>query len=177
VEILHVILLGIVKYFWRDAVARQNQEGREILRARINSLDVSGLGLSTLQGATLVQHAKSLTGGDFRAVLQIGLLVLYDLLPSCAYNAWLALSHLGPLAFQQEIDDVDVYMVRRHAHSIQTSDVLSLATSFELHRCSTSSNSHVEPTVVQQTKIPRLAPLARTCSSLRSRSPVCNRDV
>ncbi|KAG8756176.1 hypothetical protein FRC11_005490 [Ceratobasidium sp. 423] len=109
VEILHVILLGIVKYFWRDAVAHQTAEGKETLKARISSLDVSGLGLSPLCGATLVQYAGSLTGHDFRAIIQIGPLVLYGLVPSCVYNAWLALSRLGPLAFQQEIYDIDVY--------------------------------------------------------------------
>ncbi|KAG8692786.1 hypothetical protein FRC08_009539 [Ceratobasidium sp. 394] len=111
VEILHVILLGIAKYFWRDAVARQTAEGKEILKARIDSLDLSGLGLSAPRGSTLVQYAGSLTGRDFRVILQIGVLVLYDLVPSEAYNAWRALSHLTPLAFQSEIDNIDDYVV------------------------------------------------------------------
>ncbi|KAG9124850.1 hypothetical protein FRC07_010024, partial [Ceratobasidium sp. 392] len=93
VEVLHVILLGVVKYFWRDAVARQTPDGREILKAQINSLDLSGLGLDAPHGATLIAP-----------------FVLYDLLPPRAYNAWLALSHLGPLAFQPEIEDVDLYL-------------------------------------------------------------------
>ncbi|KAG9077049.1 hypothetical protein FS749_011115 [Ceratobasidium sp. UAMH 11750] len=111
VEILHVILLGIAKYFWRDAVARQNQHGCEVLKARINSLDLTGLGLSKPHGTTLVQYAKSLNGGDFRTVIQIAPLVLYDLVTPPAYNAWLALSHLAPLAFQPEIEDVKEYLV------------------------------------------------------------------
>ncbi|KAG8757406.1 hypothetical protein FRC12_010319 [Ceratobasidium sp. 428] len=112
VEILHVVLLGVVKYFWRDAVGRLNPEGKEILKARINSLDVSGLGLSQLRGGTLVQYAGSLTGRDFRAILQIGTLVLYGLLPPPVYKAWVALSHLGPLVFQQEISDIEDYIPR-----------------------------------------------------------------
>ncbi|KAG8695014.1 hypothetical protein FRC09_009442, partial [Ceratobasidium sp. 395] len=112
VEILHVILLGFAKYFWRDAVGRLNPEGKETLKARICSLDVTGLGLAALRGATLVQYAGSLTGRDFRAILQIGPLVLYGLLPDHVYEAWLALSRLGPLAFQQEIDDIDDYALR-----------------------------------------------------------------
>ncbi|KAG9077889.1 hypothetical protein FS749_010175 [Ceratobasidium sp. UAMH 11750] len=111
VEILHVVLLGIVKYFWRDAVARQTTEGKEILKARIDSLDVTGLGLDALRGTTLVQYAKSLYGRDFRAILQIGALVLYGLVSPPTYKAWLALSRLGPLVFQQEIDDVDKYVL------------------------------------------------------------------
>ncbi|QRV96926.1 hypothetical protein RhiJN_24944 [Ceratobasidium sp. AG-Ba] len=110
VEILHVILLGVTKYFWRDAVARQNNDGRELLKARINSLDLRGLDLSTPQGVTLVQYAKSLTGGDFRVVLQIAPIVLYGSIPENAYKAWLALCHLAPLAFQQEITNLQQYL-------------------------------------------------------------------
>ncbi|KAG8790917.1 hypothetical protein FRC12_010650 [Ceratobasidium sp. 428] len=112
VEILHVILLGIAKYFWRDAVARQGQDGRETLKARINGLNLEGLGLSAPHGATLVQYAKSLTGGDFRVIMQIAPIVLYDLVPARVYAAWLALSHLAPLAFQSEINDIDTYIPR-----------------------------------------------------------------
>ncbi|KAG8746310.1 hypothetical protein FRC11_012758, partial [Ceratobasidium sp. 423] len=110
VEILHVILLGITKYFWRDAVSRQSQNGKEALRARIDSLDVSGLHLYTLRGTTLVQYARSLTGRDFRAILQIGPLILHGLVPDYVYNAWIALSHVAPLAFQPEIADINVYL-------------------------------------------------------------------
>ncbi|CAE6529069.1 unnamed protein product [Rhizoctonia solani] len=112
VEILHVILLGVAKYFWRDAVSRQSTAGKEELKARINSLDVSGLNLGPLRGTTLVQYAKSLTGRDFRAIIQTGPIILHGLLPPCVFEAWLALSHVAPLAFQQEIDDMDVYLPR-----------------------------------------------------------------
>lgn len=111
VEVLHVILLGIVKYFWRDAVSRQTLSGKEVLKARIDSLDVSGLALSPLRGATLVQYAKSLTGRDFRAIVQIAPAILFDLIPAKAYDAWRALSSLAPLIFQQEIEDIEAYLV------------------------------------------------------------------
>lgn len=45
VKILHVLLHGFVKYFWRDAVSRQKAQGKEILKARLNSFDAKGLGL------------------------------------------------------------------------------------------------------------------------------------
>ncbi|KAJ6576824.1 hypothetical protein B0H10DRAFT_1963322 [Mycena sp. CBHHK59/15] len=48
VEILHVILLGFVKYFWRDAVARVKKSDHEILISRLSSFNVSGLGISAL---------------------------------------------------------------------------------------------------------------------------------
>ncbi|KAJ3542935.1 hypothetical protein NM688_g5919 [Phlebia brevispora] len=110
VEILHVVLLGFVKYFWRDAVSRQNATGKKTLKTRLSSLDVSDLGLDPLNGHTLVQYAKSLTGRDFRMVVQVAPAVLYDLVPKPAYRAWLALCRLCPLVFQNEIPDRSEYM-------------------------------------------------------------------
>ncbi|KAG5634224.1 hypothetical protein H0H81_002802, partial [Sphagnurus paluster] len=110
VEILHVILLGFVKYFWRDAVSRQSPEGKEILKARINSFDTTGLGLPRARGNTLVQYAGSLTGRDFRLVIQIAPSVLHGLLPPPAYEAWLALARLTPLAFQPQTDALSSYL-------------------------------------------------------------------
>ncbi|TFY54865.1 hypothetical protein EVJ58_g8605 [Rhodofomes roseus] len=76
VEILHVILLGIVKYFWRDAVDRLKEKELEILIIRLNSLDVSGID---------------------PLVSALAVFVLYDLLPPNIIKAWAALGALVPL--------------------------------------------------------------------------------
>ncbi|KAI9063124.1 hypothetical protein FKP32DRAFT_1652266 [Trametes sanguinea] len=111
-EALHVVLLGAVKYFWRDAVSRQTAEGKNILKTRLDALDVSGLGIPRLRGHTLVQYAGSLVGRDFRAILQVAPAVLYDLIPAEAYEAWLALCRLAPLIFQPEIHNLSIYLKR-----------------------------------------------------------------
>lgn len=112
VEILHVVLLGVVKYWWRDAVSRQDSAGKEKLKARLSSLDVSGLGTSQIHGQTFVQYAGSLVGRDFRVVLQVAPAVLEGLIPSSHYEGWLALCKLAPLLFQPEIQDRVSYMVK-----------------------------------------------------------------
>ncbi|KAH9925773.1 uncharacterized protein B0H18DRAFT_1085196 [Fomitopsis serialis] len=116
-EALHVVLLGVVKYFWRDAVARQTADGKEILKARLTSVDVSGLDISPLRAQTLVQYAGSLVGRDFRAILQVAPTVLYGLIPSEAYEAWTALCRLAPLIFQPQIENTPDYF-RRLEHSV-----------------------------------------------------------
>ncbi|OSX60535.1 hypothetical protein POSPLADRAFT_1148718, partial [Postia placenta MAD-698-R-SB12] len=73
VEILHMVLLGFVKYLWCDAVQNQlkSQEDKKALVATwLTDLDVSSLGLSTLAGQTLVQYSGSLTGRNFCAITQ-----------------------------------------------------------------------------------------------------------
>ncbi len=114
VEVLHVVLLGFVKYFWRDLVQGQLKNDvakKELLATRLSCLDVSGLGLSPLAGTTLVQYAGSLTGRDFRAIAQSAPFVLYDLVSSDCYETWLALSRMIPLIWQPEITDVSTHLV------------------------------------------------------------------
>ncbi|KAJ4477736.1 hypothetical protein C8J55DRAFT_430734, partial [Lentinula edodes] len=110
VEILHVILLGFVKYYWRDAISRLSSPQKEVLIHRLSSMDVSSTGLSPLAGETLVKYAKSLTGRDFRAIAQVAPFVLYDLVPKECFEAWLALSALIPLVWQPVIHHLDSYL-------------------------------------------------------------------
>jgi len=112
VEILHVVLLGFIKYFWRDLIKNQiNEEQKENLIIRLNSLNVSGLGISKLAGETLVNYAGSLTGRDFRAIAQVAPFVIYDLVSSDVYDAWVSLSTLVPLLWQPSITGIDSYIV------------------------------------------------------------------
>lgn len=115
VEILHTILLGFVKYFWRDVVHNQlgtNPPKKELLKTRLNSLNISGLQLGQkLSGHTLVQYAGSLTGRDFRIIAQVAPYVLYDLVPAVCFGAWVSLCNLVPLVWQPTIADVDEYIV------------------------------------------------------------------
>ncbi|KAK7438400.1 hypothetical protein VKT23_018013 [Stygiomarasmius scandens] len=110
VEILHVILLGFVKYFWRDAIGRVNDDQKATLTTRLSSLNVDGLDLSSLAGTTLVKYAGSLVGRDFRIVAQAAPFVLYDLVPPECFAAWLALSQLIPLVWQPVIEDMESYL-------------------------------------------------------------------
>ena len=123
VEILHTILLGFVKYFWRDVIQNQlgtNPPKKELLKTRLNSLDISGLQLGkNLNGHTLVQYAGSLTGRDFRIIAQVAPYVLYDLVPPACLDVWVSLCNLVPVVWQPTIVDIDEYIVssanvRRH---------------------------------------------------------------
>ena len=109
VEVLHTVLLGFVKYFWRDVIQHQlknNGTKKELLATRLTDLDVSGLGVSKLAGRTLVQYAGSLTGRDFRIIAQVAPFVLHDLVSTFCYETWLALSNLVPLIWQPKIPDI-----------------------------------------------------------------------
>lgn len=110
VEILHVILLGVVKYYWRDAVARTKKD-HDVLIGRLSTFNTWGLNLSPLPGKTLVNYAGSLTGRDFRAIAQAAPFVLYGLLSDDQLEVWKALADLVTLVWQPEIHDIDKYLV------------------------------------------------------------------
>ncbi|KAJ6452472.1 hypothetical protein C8R45DRAFT_1223516 [Mycena sanguinolenta] len=110
VEILHVVLLGVVKYWWRDAVSRQTSKGKEELKARLSSVQVAGLNTPSIRGNTYVQYAGSLVGRDFRVILQVALVVLHGLIPEPHYDGWVALCKLAPLMFQPVIPHMPTYL-------------------------------------------------------------------
>ncbi|KAI0723525.1 hypothetical protein C8Q76DRAFT_614464 [Earliella scabrosa] len=113
VEVLHVVLLGFVKYLWRDLVQtklKNKDTQKKLLATRLSSVDVTGLGISPLVGHTLVQYAGSLTGRDFRAIAQVAPFVIYDMVSPECFETWLALSKLVPLIWQPVIHGVDEYL-------------------------------------------------------------------
>ncbi|KAE9396390.1 hypothetical protein BT96DRAFT_824723, partial [Gymnopus androsaceus JB14] len=114
VEILHVILLGFLKYMWRDLVHNQlkkNKDFKDLLETRISSFDVTGLETSALAGHTLVQYAGSLTGRDFRIIAQIAPFIIHDLkISDECRETWLALSRLVPLIWQPEIENINTFI-------------------------------------------------------------------
>ncbi|KAF5318718.1 hypothetical protein D9619_011028 [Psilocybe cf. subviscida] len=113
VEILHVGLLGFVKYFWRDVVQNQlkgKDAEKELLMRRLSDLDVSGLGISRLNGKTLVQYCGSLTGRDFRAIAQCAPFCIFDMVSTPCFAAWQAMSSLVPLIWQPVIENVNEYL-------------------------------------------------------------------
>ncbi|KAJ6632502.1 hypothetical protein B0H10DRAFT_2251960 [Mycena sp. CBHHK59/15] len=91
VEILHVILLGFVKYFSRDAVARVNKSDQDILIARLSSFN------------------------DFRTIIQVAPFVLQGLLPAEYIELWTSLSAVVTLVWQPHINDLDKHIVQLEA--------------------------------------------------------------
>ncbi|KAJ7436186.1 hypothetical protein FB451DRAFT_1379084 [Mycena latifolia] len=117
VEILHVVLLGVVKYWWRDAVSRQTSKGKEELKACPSSVDVAGLNTPPIRSYTYVQYAGSLVGRDFRVILQVVLVVLHGLIPQAHYNGWVALCKLALFMFQPAIEDMPSHLQLKNAFS------------------------------------------------------------
>lgn len=107
-----MILLGFVKYFWRDTITRLKSDIRKKEVAdRLSSLNVEGLRISSLRGDTLVDYSGSLTGRDFRAIAQAAPFVLHGFVTDASYDVWLSLSFMVALVWMHQIEDIEKYAV------------------------------------------------------------------
>ncbi|KAH9815232.1 hypothetical protein DFH28DRAFT_1165648 [Melampsora americana] len=121
VEILHVVLLGVVKYLFRDTMktikpGKAGAPKYNTISARWRSFNTKGLKVPPIQPTTLIQFFQSLVGKEFRTVLQTVPFVIYDYVTEDVRNLWTALCLLGSYVFQTEIHNVDTYLKELDAH-------------------------------------------------------------
>ncbi|KAH9813011.1 hypothetical protein DFH28DRAFT_1128957 [Melampsora americana] len=115
VEILHVILLGVVKYLYWDTMktikpGKPSARKYHNLSARWRSFNRKGLNMPPIQPNTLIQFFQSLVGKEFRTVLQTVPFVIYDLVTNEMRHLWASLCQLGSYVFQTEISNVEIYL-------------------------------------------------------------------
>ncbi|KAH9813910.1 hypothetical protein DFH28DRAFT_1169954, partial [Melampsora americana] len=110
VEILHVVLLGVVKYLFRDAMDNLPEAALPSVMARWKSFNPKGLNIPPIQPKTLTQFYHSLVGKDFRTILQTVPFVLFPHFSEARRKLWTVLSHLGSFLFQARITDMKSYL-------------------------------------------------------------------
>jgi hypothetical protein len=116
VEVLHVVLLGIVKYLARDDIGKLKDKEKAILIGRLDSLNTLSLNIESLKGDYLIKHIKSLVGRHFKIILQAAPFVLFDLLSPTRQVIWRALCSLCSFVFQTRITDMPSYIKQLKTH-------------------------------------------------------------
>ncbi|CAH7668641.1 hypothetical protein PPACK8108_LOCUS3167 [Phakopsora pachyrhizi] len=110
VEILHVILLGIAKYLYRDIISGLTVEKKDELVARLQSFDISNLNIPSIKAKYLVQHYSSLVGKDFKIIIQAAPFVFFTLIEESRRKIWISLCNLCSLIFQTHISCLENYV-------------------------------------------------------------------
>ncbi|KAH9821027.1 hypothetical protein DFH28DRAFT_923470 [Melampsora americana] len=115
VETLHVVLLGITKYLFRDLMkglpsTKIGSPCYNDISARWRSFNTKGLNIPPINPNTLIQFYQSLVGKDFRTVLQTVPFVVFDHIPPEKRHVWTSLCLLGSYIFQTEIPDMERYL-------------------------------------------------------------------
>ncbi|OAV92820.1 hypothetical protein PTTG_04927 [Puccinia triticina 1-1 BBBD Race 1] len=116
VEVLHVVLLGAVKYLARDLVSGVSDSDRTELIGRLEGFNCSGLNIESFKPKYLIKHIKSLVGRDFKILLQAAPFVFTDYMCSETKPIWFALCKLTPFIFQTTINNMKTFLVNLKAH-------------------------------------------------------------
>lgn len=112
-EILHTVLLGVVKYFWGQTMWLLDKTKQvPLFQSRLNSIIEDGLNIPKISGDYMCQYRGGLIGKHFKTIAQVMAFTVYDLVPREVLDAWNLIGRLIVLLWHTEIDDMQTYIVR-----------------------------------------------------------------
>ncbi|KAG1889162.1 hypothetical protein F4604DRAFT_1915008 [Suillus subluteus] len=110
-EILHTILLGVMKYFWSQTIWILNKAHLvKIFQTRLDNINKDSLNSPTLGAEYICRYSGSLIGKHFKSLAQLMPFLIYDLVPSTVLNGWTVIGQLVVLLWHTRIDDVEEYL-------------------------------------------------------------------
>ncbi|KAG6823874.1 hypothetical protein H0H92_008790 [Tricholoma furcatifolium] len=110
VELLHTILLGVVKYLWHGTHTPWTSQQKKLYTAHLQASNTSGLSIHALQANYIMQYANSLIGRQFKSLVQLNLFYTYDLIDSIHFALTKAVRDLAALLWIIEIQDLNEYL-------------------------------------------------------------------
>ena len=117
-EILHTVLLGVVKYFWGQTVwLLDRSHSMGIFKMRLSSINSDGLNAPCLNAEYICKYKGGLIGKHFKSLAQVMPFLIYDLVPKNILDGWSVIGALVVLLWHTEIDDTEQYLVSSQNNS------------------------------------------------------------
>ncbi|KAJ7812979.1 hypothetical protein B0H14DRAFT_3112205 [Mycena olivaceomarginata] len=117
IELLHTILLRVVKYIWHVSHISWSPE------QKADSTNTDGLSIHAIQANYIMQYAGSLIGRQFKTIAQTNLFHVRDLVTDDQFKAWRATGELAALLWFPEIRNLNEY---RHNLKVAVANVLDI---------------------------------------------------
>ncbi|KAG1753908.1 uncharacterized protein EDB91DRAFT_1043935, partial [Suillus paluster] len=112
-EILHTVLLGVVKYFWGQTVfLLEKAKLLHLFQSRLESVDRDGLNAPSLNAQYICHYKGSLIGKHFKSLAQVMPFLVHDLVPRTVVNAWTVIGELVALVWHTSILDTEAYLAK-----------------------------------------------------------------
>jgi hypothetical protein len=114
VEILHTILLGIVKYVWHNLHTSWKETDQNLFVIRLQSTNIDGLSIPCIRAPYMMQYRNGLIGKHFKTLMQTMIFHLHGLVTPEQFTLVKAVGFLGALLWIPEIENMESYLVRFH---------------------------------------------------------------
>jgi hypothetical protein len=111
VEILHTILLGIVKYLWHNLHTSWTDTQRDLFVIRLQSTDIDGLSIPPIRAAYMMQYRNCLIGKHFKTIMQTMVFHMYGIVNPEQFTLIKAIGSLSALLWVPKIENMDSYLV------------------------------------------------------------------
>ncbi|KAG2147836.1 uncharacterized protein EDB93DRAFT_1240556 [Suillus bovinus] len=111
-EILHMILLGIVKYFWGQTVfLLKKAKFLQVFQYQLESINKDSLNAPCLNADYICHYKGSLIGKHFKSLAQVMSFIIYNFVPPTVLNAWTVIGELVVLVWHTKFADTEAYLV------------------------------------------------------------------
>ncbi|KAK0243536.1 hypothetical protein EDD85DRAFT_919320 [Armillaria nabsnona] len=110
VEILHTILLGIVKYIWHMLHTSMSEAVRTLFAVQLQATDIDGLTVPPIHAAYMMQYRNNLIGKHFKTLMQTMAFHIHDIATPAQFNLMKAVGSLGAMLWVHEIKHMEAYL-------------------------------------------------------------------